>query len=146
MAGEKGLAGPSGVPGSPGSNGNPGAATADSIYPANTPTAPSASQAEPPAVALIASDVNPANAASETPYQFNLVITAQGGNLVDVGSIAGIQVLPPSGPPVTAAVISTTPSGTTDALGDASLLTVTYQITPPGGNWPSTRRALMWLP
>lgn len=88
---------------------------------------------------LTAPNVNIANAASETPYTFQLVFTDD--NLVDASSLPSstAEVAPPSGSPITATMLgSPVTSGTTDALGDAQQITVTYQITPPAGTWSAS--------
>ena len=46
-----------------------------------------------------------------------------------------MQVDPPGAAPITATLLTTTPVGPTDALGDAAQFVATYQITPPGGAW-----------
>ena len=85
---------------------------------------------------LDATNVTGSNAGSETPYTFELVFSDT--NLVDASSLAGstVEVAPPTGSTITATMVgSPTTSGTANALGDAAGLTVTYQITPPGGDW-----------
>ena len=135
-SGEPGEAGSVGSGGSPGSAGIAGDAVGDSIYPTNTQTGPIGSETTPPSVALNAANVSGAGADSATSYTFGLVFTD--ANLVDASSLpATIEVAPPTGSPIDATMVTggTTPSGSMDALGDASLLTVTYQITLPQGGW-----------
>ena len=45
---------------------------------------------------------------------------------------ATVQVVTAGLAPINATVVSTSPIGSTDALGDAPGFTVNYQITPPG--------------
>jgi hypothetical protein len=46
-----------------------------------------------------------------------------------------VQVVPPSGPLITATLTNLAVSGTVDGIADATIVTATYQITPPTGNW-----------
>jgi hypothetical protein len=44
-------------------------------------------------------------------------------------------VIQPDGAPIAATFVGSKTSGTSDAVGDARSLVVTYKITPPGGSW-----------
>ncbi len=76
-----------------------------------------------------------ANAASLNPYTFTLTFTDNVA--VEAASLPGalVQVIEPGGAPIAATVVGSTTSGTSDAVGDAGSIVVTYQITPPGGSW-----------
>jgi MBG domain (YGX type)/Bacterial Ig-like domain (group 3)/Domain of unknown function (DUF4214)/SdrD B-like domain len=121
-----------------GDAGNPGSAAGNAIYPANAQTGFSSSQLQPPTETLSAVNIANPNAASETPYTFQ--ITFQDGNIVDAASLQAstVTVQPPSGSPITAQLVGTTPSGTFDALGDATTLVARYQIAPPTGDWSNS--------
>jgi hypothetical protein len=118
-----------------GSDGKPGTSAGNTIYPLAAQIGFSSSQLQAPTETLTANNVTTANAGSESPYSFYVVF--QDPNLVDVGSFAGsaVEVQPPNGSPITARLVSTTPSDVTDSLGNGSTLTATYQFTPPSGNW-----------
>jgi hypothetical protein len=93
----------------------------------------------PPTATLQATNVTAANAGSLNPYTFTITYTDNVA--IASASVPGavVQVIPPSGgPAIAATVVSVTPSGPTDALGDAPSIVVTYQITPPGGSWASS--------
>ncbi len=107
---------------------------AASVYPASPSGATSA-----PVVSVLAPDISAENADWETPYTFSVVY--QDPAMVSLASLAGssVQVKPPNGPAVTALEIGTQRLGSTDALGDATTILVTYQITPPAGNWYAAR-------
>ena len=80
--------------------------------------------------------VTDANAASLNPYDFT--ITFADNVAIAVASLPGVvvEVVPPGQTaPISATVVSTTPSGATDANGNAQSFVVKYQITPPGGSW-----------
>jgi hypothetical protein len=90
----------------------------------------------PPTASLNARSVNGSNADSLNPYTFS--ITYADNVAVDRSSVAMAPVLvkPPSGPSLYATEVrSVTPSGPTDAEGDAREETATYQLAPPGGGW-----------
>ena len=90
----------------------------------------------PPTASLSAPEVTASNASSLNPYDFT--ITYSDNTAVAVSSMPGVvvQVSPPGGAaPITATVISTQATGSTDAVGNAQEFVVTYQITPPGGSW-----------
>jgi hypothetical protein len=94
------------------------------------------SDATRPTVALHAAAVTSTNAATSNPYTFTL--TFADNVAVSAASLAGatVKVIPPGGgPPIYAVVVKTVTAGATDPLGDAPTITVTYQITPPGGSW-----------
>ena len=63
---------------------------------------------------------------------------------MDANSLQGstAQVLAPDGSTITANVQSITPTGTADALGDATEVSVACQITPPGGSWSTAPSGL----
>ncbi len=89
-----------------------------------------------PTASLSAPDVTSATASSLNPYTFT--ITYQDNIAVALATIAGAQVFvspPAGGPGMLAELVSVSPTGQTDALGDAKNLTATYQIVPPGGAW-----------
>ena len=89
-----------------------------------------------PTATLAVADVTAANAAALNPYMFT--ITFKDNQAVATASLAGsiVVVQPPAGgAPISATVVGTTPSGAIDSAGDAPSELVTYQITPPGGNW-----------
>jgi hypothetical protein len=59
-------------------------------------------------------------------------------NVVDWDTVqaATVQVQPPTGPALTATIASIPAlAGTAGALGDAQTIAVTYQVTPPNGDW-----------
>ena len=90
----------------------------------------------PPSAELRATDVNSSNANTLNPYTFSIIYADNVA--VDQVSLvgAGITVEPPGGgPALDASVLSITPSGLADSLGDAATETVVYQVTPTGGNW-----------
>ena len=79
--------------------------------------------------------MNSSNAGSLNPYTFSITYTDNVA--VSVFTLPGstVQVVTSGIAPIDATVVSTSPVGSTDALGDAPEFTVTYQITPPGGSW-----------
>ncbi len=90
----------------------------------------------PPTAVLSAPAVTAANAGSLNPYTFT--VTYADDTAIALSSLAGavVDVSPPGGAaPITASVVSTSPMGPTDALGDAHGFLVSYEITPPGGTW-----------
>jgi hypothetical protein len=92
-----------------------------------------------PTATLTANPVSSTNASSENPYTFTITYTDNVAVAVSTLSNAVVQVLPPgAAAPITATVVSTVASGTSDTIGNASSIVVTYQITPPGGSWTST--------
>ncbi len=103
---------------------------AATVYPAGPTGATSA-----PVVSLLAPDVGSENADWLTPYTFSVVY--QDSTMVSYASLSGstVEVQPPTGPAITATQINTQVLGDTDAQGDGTTLIVTYEITPPGGNW-----------
>ena len=73
-----------------------------------------------------------------TSYTFTITYTGAAG--ITPSSLAGsvVTVEPPGGgTPVTATVVSTVANGPADPWGDAQSVTVTYEMTPPGGSWTS---------
>ena len=89
-----------------------------------------------PTASLAAPDVTVSNALSLNPYTFTITYTDN--TAVAKASLAGsvVVVQPPfGGAPITATVLSTTPTGAIDTAGDAPTEVLTYQITPPGGSW-----------
>ncbi|MGO9465132.1 MAG: Ig-like domain-containing protein, partial [Isosphaeraceae bacterium] len=103
---------------------------AATVYPASPTGTTSA-----PVVSVLAPELSAENADWQTPYTFSVVYQDPG--MVSIASLAGssVQVKPPNGPAVTAQETGTQLLGNTDALGDATTIIATYQITPPGGNW-----------
>jgi len=89
----------------------------------------------PPMATLQATSVTSSNAGSLDPYTFS--ITFSDNVAVSAVTLPGalVQVIPPAGTAITATVVTTSPVGSTDALGNAQEFVVTYQITPPGGTW-----------
>ncbi|HWE39804.1 MAG TPA: choice-of-anchor Q domain-containing protein, partial [Isosphaeraceae bacterium] len=89
-----------------------------------------------PTVTLQAPGVTSSNAATSNPYTFTLTFTDHVAVAAATLVGATVQVIPPGGgPPINATVVKTTALGASDPLGDAATITVTYQITPPGGSW-----------
>ncbi len=88
-----------------------------------------------PVVSLLAPDVNAENADWLTPYTFSVVY--QDSAMVSYASLSGstVEVKPPTGASISASEIGTQVLGSTDEDGDGTTLIVTYEITPPGGNW-----------
>jgi hypothetical protein len=88
-----------------------------------------------PTLTVQAVSVSSANAGTLNPYTFSLTFSdnVAVANVTLPGAVA--QVDPPGGAPITATLLTTTPVGPTDALGDAAQFVATYQITPPGGAW-----------
>jgi putative transposon-encoded protein len=88
-----------------------------------------------PVASVLAPGVNSENADWETPYTFSVVY--QDSALVSTASLTGgtVAVQPPSGSVISAQAIGKQVLGTTDARGDGSTIVVTYEFTPPGGNW-----------
>jgi hypothetical protein len=87
-----------------------------------------------PTASLSAPNVDSSSGA--TSYTFT--ITYQDNVAVAAATVPGalVEVVPPGeGDPITATLISTSSTGSTDSLGDAQGLVVTYRITPPGGAW-----------
>ena len=89
-----------------------------------------------PTATLSATNVNVADYGL-TAYSFSVTYASDTAILAARLSGAVVQVVPPSGvgSPITATVVSTVANGPTDPEGDAPSFTVTYQITPPGGQW-----------
>ncbi len=90
----------------------------------------------PPTASLNAPAVTVASSGSQTTYDFS--ITFSDNVAIAATTLAGsvVEIVPPGGgAPITATVIETSASGSTDQLGDAPRFVVTYQITPPGGAW-----------
>ncbi|MFI5460676.1 MAG: Ig-like domain-containing protein, partial [Isosphaerales bacterium] len=112
-------------------DGNSAAAySAATVYPTGPTGATSA-----PVVSLLAPNISSENADWLTPYTFSVVY--QDSAMVSFASLAGstVQVQPPTGPAITAQEISTQILGSTDVEGDGSTTVVTYELTPPTGNW-----------
>ena len=88
-----------------------------------------------PTATLQATNVTSSNAGSLDPYTFT--ITYRDNVAISVFTLPGatVQVATAGIAPINATVVSTSPVGSTDTLGDAAAFTVTYQITPPGGSW-----------
>ena len=88
-----------------------------------------------PTATLQATNVTSSNAGSLDPYTFT--ITYSDNVAISVFTLPGatVQVTTAGIAPINATVVSTTPVGSSDTLGDAAAFTVTYQITPPGGSW-----------
>ena len=94
-----------------------------------------------PTATLAAKNVSvsdPINGYGQTSYTFT--VTYYGAAGIQAATIAGavVTVTPPSGVggPITATVVSSS-STMADPWGNAQTITVTYQITPPGGSWTS---------
>ncbi len=89
-----------------------------------------------PTASLTAPGVTTANAAASDPYTFTIVY---GDNVaVDQASVPGaiVEVEPPGGgAPLAVTLVSITPSGLHDGLGNATAETANYSLTPPGGSW-----------
>ncbi len=100
------------------------------IYPAGPAGATPA-----PVVTLLAPNVTAVNADWLSPYTFSLVY--QDAAMVSYSSLSGstVEVKTPTGTVIPASEISTQALGSTDQNGDATTLIVTYEITPPSGNW-----------
>ena len=75
----------------------------------------------------------------QTTYKYSITYTSDAA--IAAGSLPGavVKVVPPGGvgSPITATVVSTIANGPTDPFGNAQSFTVTYKITPPGGQWTS---------
>jgi hypothetical protein len=93
------------------------------------------SDTQAPTATLNAATVTNANASALNPYTFT--ITYSDNVAVSLASLSNavVVVLPPSGAPIAATVVSIQASGATDGAGNAASFVVTYQITPPGGSW-----------
>ncbi len=89
-----------------------------------------------PVASLNAQDVSALNASSLNPYSFTISFTDSAG--INTASVAGSTALvtPPSGgPAIVATLVNVQAGGSSDANGDATSITATYQFTPPGGAW-----------
>jgi RHS repeat-associated protein len=84
---------------------------------------------------LQADNITTATAAGQVPYTFT--ITFRDPLFLTEASVFGavVQVIPPSGPAITATLTNMTLSGNNDNLGDATVITATYGIVPPSGDW-----------
>ncbi len=86
-----------------------------------------------------AATLQAANVSSSSPldsYSFSITVTDNGA--IAATSLAGVvvTVIPPGGgPAIPATIVSATPVGPTDALGDAGQFVLDLEITPPGGFW-----------
>src|SRR5262249_30294844 len=97
-----------------------------------------AAPAAAPLATLSAANVTVADY-GQTTYEFTVTYSSDAG--IDAATVPGpvLTVTPPSGlgGPITATVVSMVANGLTDPWGNAQSFTVTYQITPPGGQWTS---------
>ncbi len=96
---------------------------------------PAAPAGAGPTASLVAPDITGENADWLSTDTFAVAYQAAG--MISAASLAGatVTVLPPAGPALSARAIATQAVGSASALGDAATIVVTYQITPPGGNW-----------
>jgi hypothetical protein len=136
--GANGLAGTAGSTGGTGTLGL--AAGPASAGGSSTPTVLglTGTDTTPPMATLNAPNVTGNNAALLNPYTFTVAYSDP--VLVSGASLSGtvVQVQPPGGGAlINATAVSTMSSGVQDGMGDALTETVTYQFTPPGGDWSS---------
>ena len=126
-AGNAGVAGDAGAMGAAANPGTAGTSMGNNTF--GTPT----SDTTPPTAVLSAADVHNDN----TDNLYTFTIAYSDPSFVKQSTVAGavVQVQPPTGPAITATVASTAYSTPQDSDGDAETITVTYQITPPGGDW-----------
>ena len=90
-----------------------------------------------PTATLTANNV-PVSGYGQTTYSFTVTYYGAAGIQAAMVPGAVVTVTPPSGVggPITATVASSS-SSMADPWGNAQTITVTYQITPPGGSWTS---------
>ncbi len=95
-----------------------------------------AQAAAAPTATVSAANV-PVSGYGQTSYEFS--VTYYGAAGLVPGTVAGavVEVTPPGGgSPIVATVVSSSAS-MADPFGNEQTITVTYQITPPGGSWTS---------
>lgn len=135
-----GASGTEGGMGNDGSAGTPGMASgpaSDGTSFGDTVFGTVGSETMPPTALLSAASVTSTNAGNLNPYTFTVTYTDP--VLVNGSSISGavVQVQMPNGSTIMATPGNFMLSGIQDGQGDAQTVTVTYQITPPGGSWSS---------
>src|SRR5262249_55058159 len=137
--GKSGLKGAAGMKGQPGPQGNTGTLGLPGLTggtAGNTSFGTFvAGPTEPPSVTLQASNVTTASAASLTPHTFTLEFRDDIFSPELSVFKATVQVQPSSGPAISATLVDLQLSGDDDGVGDATVITATYQFLPPSADW-----------